>query len=383
MRIASGVGVLVVVAWAGSAGAQEVREVPYQRDQVVRVNTGLGIATQIEISAQEQVKDFGTGFSDGWELVRRDNIFYIRPKNVDVDTNMYIRTNMRSYLLDLRVSATKWKTLEEAKNAGVFYKIRFVYGNEEPDKASPLAAANAVMHAEAVGLASGVAGRALRFAVDLVIVLILVIGGRITPAFTQNALRRRGVERSVRSWPWIGALAIGSAGALAVATAVLGRTQLTGLLAALAGLAAAVRLYGWQTWHIRSDPLLWSLHAGTAWVGVGLLLVGASDLGAAVPAAAGLHALTAGAMGSTILAVMTRVGLGHTGRPLVLPRGVVWSYALVQVAAVCRVAAPFLPGEGQRELLLASGLAWAVAFGLFAVRYWPILTTPRPDGRPG
>jgi type IV secretion system protein VirB9 len=131
--------------WQGPAMAQEVREVPYQRDQVVRVNTGLGIATQIEISSQEQVKDFGTGFSDGWELVRRDNVFYIRPKNVDVDTNMYIRTNMRSYLLDLRVSATKWKTLEEAKNAGVFYKIRFVYGNDEPDKASPLAATNVVL----------------------------------------------------------------------------------------------------------------------------------------------------------------------------------------------------------------------------------------------
>jgi type IV secretion system protein VirB9 len=127
------------------AQAQEVREVQYRPDQVVRVNTGLGIATQIEIGAQEQIKDFGTGFSDGWELVRRDNVFYIRPKNVDVDTNMYIRTNMRSYLLDLRVSATKWKTLEEAKSAGVFYKVRFVYGNEEPNKASPLAATNAVL----------------------------------------------------------------------------------------------------------------------------------------------------------------------------------------------------------------------------------------------
>lgn len=136
------------------AMAQEVREIPYRPDQVVRVNTGLGIATQIEISSQEQVKDFGTGFSDGWELVRRDNIFYIRPKNVDVDTNMYIRTNMRSYLLDLRVSATKWKTLEEAKNAGVFYKIRFVYGSDEPDKASPLASANAVLSPTAAALNS-------------------------------------------------------------------------------------------------------------------------------------------------------------------------------------------------------------------------------------
>lgn len=140
--------------WPMGAQAQEVRDVHYQPDQVVRVNTGLGLATQIEISSQEQIKDFGTGFSDGWELVRRDNIFYIRPKNVDVDTNMYIRTNMRSYLLDLRVSATKWKTLEEAKNAGVYYKVRFVYGNEEPDKASPLAAANVVLSPTASALNS-------------------------------------------------------------------------------------------------------------------------------------------------------------------------------------------------------------------------------------
>ena len=131
--------------WQGSVLAQEVREVAYQPDQVVQVNTALGIATQVEISPQEQVKDFGTGFSDGWELVRRDNIFYLRPKNVDVDTNMYIRTNMRSYLLDLKVSATKWRTLEDAKRAGVFYKVRYVYGSSDPDKASPLAATNAVL----------------------------------------------------------------------------------------------------------------------------------------------------------------------------------------------------------------------------------------------
>lgn len=246
-----------------------------------------------------------------------------------------------------------------------------------------LAAANVAMHAEALGGVSGVAGRALRFAVDGVVVLIVVVGGRITPAFTQNALRRRGLERTVRSWPWLNALAIGASGALAFVGLLVGRTPVTGLLAAIAALAVAARLSGWQTWQTRSDPLLWSLHLGSAWVVVGLLLVGASDLGAAVPPAAGLHALTAGAMGATILAVMTRVGLGHTGRPLELPRGVAGCYVLAHGAAAARVAAPFVPGEGQRALLLVSGLAWAAAFGFFALRYWPILTTPRPDGRPG
>ncbi len=246
-----------------------------------------------------------------------------------------------------------------------------------------LALANGCVHAEALRLASGTARPALRFAVDLVVVLLLVIAGRITPAFTQNALRQQGLPITVRSRPSLSAVAIGAAAALALSTLLIGRSTLTGVLATLAGVAAAARLAGWRSWQIRRDPLLWSLHAGSAWVAVGLLLVGASDLGAAIPATAGLHALTAGAMGGTILAVITRVGLGHTGRPLVLPSGVVWSYALVHAAALFRVAAAFAPVRGQQALLLASGLAWAAAFGLFAVRYAPILTTPRPDGRSG
>lgn len=246
-----------------------------------------------------------------------------------------------------------------------------------------LAGANALMHAEALGVASGLASSGLRLAVDLVVVLILVIGGRITPAFTQNAWVRRGLVRTVRTWPGVDGLAVGSAAALACVAFGTGRNDWTGLLATLAGLAAAVRSVGWQAWHTRSDPLLWSLHAGAGWLVLGLLLVGASDLGAAVPATAGLHALTAGAMGTTILAVVTRVGLGHTGRPLELPRGVVLCYVLVQSAAAARVAAAFLTDEAQRILLFASGGTWAAAFGLFAVRYWRILTAPRLDGKPG
>jgi uncharacterized protein involved in response to NO len=246
-----------------------------------------------------------------------------------------------------------------------------------------LALANAAMHAEALGFATGIASHGLRFAIDAVVVLILVIGGRITPAFTRNALRLRGIERPVRSRPWVDGLAIASAGALAVASATSGRSVATGLLAAIAGLATAARLAGWQSWHTRSDPLLWSLHAASAWLVVGLLLVAAADLGTVVPGAAGLHALTAGGMAAAILAVMTRVGLGHTGRALVLPSGVVWCHALVYFAALARIAATFVATERQLVLLVVSALAWAAAFGWFAVRYAPILTRPRPDGRPG
>jgi uncharacterized protein involved in response to NO len=246
-----------------------------------------------------------------------------------------------------------------------------------------LAVANAAMHAEALGLIAGAAGRALRFAVDFVVVLLLVIGGRITPAFTRNAFALGGVDRAVRSVPWLDALTIGLAVGVALAGLILGRGRVAGTLAVMAGAAAAVRLAGWQGVHTRSLPLLWSLHAGMAWVVVGLWLVGASDLGAAVPPSAGLHALTAGAIGSSILAVVTRVSLGHTGRPLVLPRGVVGAYVLVHLAAVVRVASAFVAGSGHQTLLWLAALAWSAAFAIFVLRYAPMLVTRRADGRPG
>lgn len=155
-RVGAGLALLgLLMGGQGVATAQEIRTVVYRPDQVVRVNTGVGIATQIEISPQEQVGSFGTGFSDGWELVRKDNVFFVRPKNVDVDTNMFIRTNMRSYLLELVVSATRWRTIEEAKRAGVNYKVRFVYPESgSADSGNAQAAANAVLSPTAATLDS-------------------------------------------------------------------------------------------------------------------------------------------------------------------------------------------------------------------------------------
>lgn len=107
--------------------APVVQEFMYSPDQVYQINTGLGIATQIEINSQEDVKAFGTGFSNGWDLSRRDNVFYLKPKDVDVDTNMYIKTSAHSYLFELKVVGKQWKTLDEAKDKGVFYKVKFNY----------------------------------------------------------------------------------------------------------------------------------------------------------------------------------------------------------------------------------------------------------------
>ena len=107
--------------------AQVVQQYEYQPDHIYPVRTGLGITTQIELSPNEQILDYSTGFSSGWELIRRDNVFYLKPKNVDVDTNMMVRTATHSYIFELKVVATDWKALDQAKREGVQYKITFAY----------------------------------------------------------------------------------------------------------------------------------------------------------------------------------------------------------------------------------------------------------------
>lgn len=121
---------LAIMSVPTQARAQAVQQYTYQPDRIYTVRTGLGITTQIELSPHEQVLDYSTGFSSGWELNRRDNVFYLKPRNVDVDTNLMVRTATHSYIFELKVVATDWKALDEAKREGVQYKITFAYPPE-------------------------------------------------------------------------------------------------------------------------------------------------------------------------------------------------------------------------------------------------------------
>ncbi len=131
-----------IIGAALPASAQVVQQYEYEPDRIYEVRTGLGITTQIELSPNEKILDFSTGFSAGWDLTRRENVFYLKPKNVDVDTNMVIRTATHSYIFELKVVATDWTALSQAKQAGVQYKITFAYPNDiefaaEADESAP------------------------------------------------------------------------------------------------------------------------------------------------------------------------------------------------------------------------------------------------------
>jgi len=129
MFLRSGLAVLLLGSVLPVA-AQVVEEYEYAAERVYPVRTGLGITTQIELSPHEEILDYSTGFSGGWELSRRENVFYLKPKNIDVDTNLLVRTAMHSYIFELKVVATDWRVLDQAKAAGVHYRIKFAYPSD-------------------------------------------------------------------------------------------------------------------------------------------------------------------------------------------------------------------------------------------------------------
>lgn len=126
---ASALGIALFTV-AVPAVAQVLHQYEYQPGKIYEIRTGLGITTQIELSQNEKVLDYSTGFSSGWELNRRENVFYLKPNNVDVDTNMMVRTDKHEYIFELKVVATDWTALEQAKRAGVHYKVAFTYPND-------------------------------------------------------------------------------------------------------------------------------------------------------------------------------------------------------------------------------------------------------------
>jgi uncharacterized protein involved in response to NO len=223
----------------------------------------------------------------------------------------------------------------------------------------------------------------LGIAIDIVMILIVIIGGRIIPAFTKSGLARHGIEIQLRSSRWIEFFSIGSIVAVIVGDLTIPLSTGNGLVALAASVAQGVRLSRWHGHRTARDPLLWVLHLGYAWLAAGLMLK-AIWLLAAIPfAEKWMHGLTVGAFATMILAVMTRASLGHTGRALIARTAIAACYAFISVSALVRVFVPALFPTRYAAVIAISAIFWIVAFGIFLLIFAPILTKPRTDGRPG
>jgi uncharacterized protein involved in response to NO len=243
-----------------------------------------------------------------------------------------------------------------------------------------LFAANAVVHLDALGwLSPGAGRRACLAGIDLVLLVIAIIAGRVFPMFTRNATR----VTSIRSIPSLDVASVAAMAALLVADVIVPETKLAAATAGSASVLAGLRARHWGARHAWRQPLLWILHAGYFWLVLGLALRALADLGLPVPSSLAWHVLTVGTIGALTLGMMARVALGHTGRMLEPAPAMTWAFAAINAAVIARVFVPWWRPTWYFAALIAAGVLWTLAFSIFLAVYLPMLVSPRVDGKSG
>ncbi len=234
-----------------------------------------------------------------------------------------------------------------------------------------LALANVAFHVE--DAMSGLAEFSIRAALGLLVFLVLLIGGRVTPSFTGNWLAKAGETRRPVAFGRADGIVLALSGLTLVGWVAAPEAIATGGLALAAGAANLWRLSRWRGLAARRDLLVLVLHAGYLFAALGFLTVGASALSpSVVPAEAAVHVWAIGAVGVMTLAMMTRATLGHTGHALAASKGTVFAYACVVVALAARLAMTALPDHAL-VLMHGAACAWVLGFVAFLVVYAPML----------
>ena len=247
--------------------------------------------------------------------------------------------------------------------------------------------ANLVTHLDALGVLPGFGRTGLLVGVDVIILVVLVIAGRIIPTFTRSAMGSAPSASQIRSIPSLDGLTVGAMAALIAAETVFPNRLLLATLAVLTAVLAVGRAVHWGTRSTWDQPLLWILHLGYAWIPLGLLLRAAASFSPLFPAGMATHALTAGAIGTLTIGMMARVSLGHTGRPLSASPAVAAAFVAVSAGAAIRVSAPLLAASISPAAYLGSlaiaGSLWSAAFAVYLIFFARLLTSARPDGGRG
>jgi len=239
-----------------------------------------------------------------------------------------------------------------------------------------VAGLNALYHLGAAQWLPGGERLAIYLLIHTLLLLVTIIAGRIVPSFTGNWLRQQGQDRLPVNSDIVNRAALVLTILVGLVASFKPMHPLTGILAFSAALVHGIRLIRWRGLATISNPVLFVLHAAYLWVPVGYTLLGCAVFGWIFTPTAALHALTMGAIGSMVLAVTTRVALGHTGRPLQAARLTVFAYWILMLAVIVRVLGP-LSGGAYMMMIDLSALGWVLAFSLFTWVYWPILSRPR------
>jgi uncharacterized protein involved in response to NO len=237
---------------------------------------------------------------------------------------------------------------------------------------------NVLYHLGATQWLPGADRLSIYLTIHTILLLVVIIAGRIVPTFTANWLRKEGQERLPVNSDVVNQSALLLTIVVGLAASFVPAHPLTGVLAFAAALVHGFRLSRWRAFATTSNPLLFVLHVAYLWLPIGYALLACAVFGWLFTSTAALHALTMGGVGSMVLAVTTRVALGHTGRPLQAARLTVLAYWIFMLAVIVRVLGPLF-SDNYLGVIDLSAAGWVLAFIIFTWVYWPILSRPRVD----
>lgn len=241
-----------------------------------------------------------------------------------------------------------------------------------------MAAANALVHLSALSMIDVPVLAGSRAMLYLVILLIVIMGGRVIPFFTE-----RGVaDVSVKKWQWIEWSSGISVFLVMFADVILNDSMLTGYFAMFAAIIHGLRVAGWYSGKIWQVPLVWVLQIAYGWIVLGFIIKSAVLFNPAASLFA-YHAFTVGGIGIMTLGMMARVSLGHTGRDMQINHWMILSFILINIAAFVRVIMPMFLPDFYLQLINIAAWLWVGAFTLFLVFYTPMWFYSRVDGREG
>ena len=298
-----------------------------------------------------------------WAIAR--GVMLIAPANIIIAATFDLLFNgwLIAAVAQPIIKVKQWRQL------GVLSKVVF------------LTLGNVAFYTQALGWTSHGAHVALWIGLLLNVSLIMVISRRILPMFIERGVKE---EVTLKNSVWIDRLLMIGPAALLINILTINVEIINIVLGLTIAISAGFRLWRWHTPGIWQVPLLWSFYCGLWLINLGFLLYALSFILAATPVILAIHCWAIGGIGVITLAMMARVSLGHTGRNIhTPPRSVVWVFGLVIFATLSRVLLPIVLPEFYRLSVMLAASGWIVAFGLFCITYWPILSKPRIDGTPG
>lgn len=217
----------------------------------------------------------------------------------------------------------------------------------------------------------------------LVALLMIIISGRVIPMFTANGTNTEKSKPIV--WIEYTVIIVQIIIVALYLTNIVGsiNPNITGAIFLMGSVFQSIRMLNWKPWVTIYHPLVWSLHLAYSFIPLSMGLFAIHYFTDGISFSAGLHSLTAGAMGTLILAMISRVSLGHSGRSLTLHPCMKYAFYAISLAGFIRIIYSICDNSTVATGLTLAGILWILAYSCFILIYTPILITARADGRPG